>query len=612
MPLISLGFFARGFIAIGFSGVGVITIAQFGIGFISLTQFGIGFFALAQFAAGYFTVGQFSLGVIAALGAKAVGFVAMGASPSGYYTLGGVGISDLPAALMLAGDQVRANPFPFRIWSAAWGALAAFVFLRRRVIAYPMSLMDFLRPLLRHSNAVVRLRATGSLDDQHRLAGIVREDPTERVRVKALGMIADQALLREIAGTGYGATERRLAVERIDDEGFLASMALKEKNPKVAEAIMERVGDEDLLMEIAEGAAFMNVRFMALKKMKQPDRSHIEAMARGADDVQLFHILSDFLDDAVLMDIAMTSPCMPVAEAAVARIRNPDQDFLCRLAMESSRWQVADDAVNRITDQDIIERIIQTGAHPGARIAALHRCERKGLIVEASRSDADGEVRRAAKKRLGEIHPLYYSLKLEIRCPHCSQPVFVNGAVATLKCGSCLSAITLADRFWKAVAGAPLGISQSQSLMGLVAEKGLREPVCRECGEGLETDDVASGSDGEIRCGRCGTAHRSMPLPRWLAWSKHAEQLFCVEREGDESEDARRRLQTTTVAVSCIKCGAPLEITPETPRNAFCTYCNTLQYLPDPLWLSIHPVKIKRPWYIRCNYRERGRLPSLK
>jgi len=43
----------------------------------------------------------------------------------------------------------------------------------------------------------------------------------------------------------------------------------------------------------------------------------------------------------------------------------------------------------------------------------------------------------------------------------------------------------------------------------------------------------------------------------------------------------------------------------ETPRNATCKYCTTVQFLPDPLWLSLHPVKIKQAWYIRSSYKDR-------
>jgi hypothetical protein len=141
------------------------------------------------------------------------------------------------------------------------------------------------------------------------------------------------------------------------------------------------------------------------------------------------------------------------------------------------------------------------------------------------------------------------------------------------------------------------------SPLNLVLEKTRKTPVCNKCDAPLNTDDIPKGSRKHLKCDSCGALNSTFPVPGWFKWSKNAEQIFCAEEEGVRSpgdEDIK------PVAVSCIKCGAPLEITVETPRNASCKYCNTVQYLPDPLWLSLHPVKIKQSWYVRCSFKERN------
>lgn len=55
----------------------------------------------------------------------------------------------------------------------------------------------------------------------------------------------------------------------------------------------------------------------------------------------------------------------------------------------------------------------------------------------------------------------------------------------------------------------------------------------------------------------------------------------------------------TTIVIACLSCGAPLRVGSETPRNAACGYCGTMQYLPDPLWLLLHPAKKRVWWFIR-------------
>ncbi len=65
---------------------------------------------------------------------------------------------------------------------------------------------------------------------------------------------------------------------------------------------------------------------------------------------------------------------------------------------------------------------------------------------------------------------------------------------------------------------------------------------------------------------------------------------------GDDGGDQNKSLDP--IAIRCISCAAPLTVTVQTPRNAVCGHCATTQYLPDPLWLSLHPVKKTEKWFV--------------
>jgi len=51
------------------------------------------------------------------------------------------------------------------------------------------------------------------------------------------------------------------------------------------------------------------------------------------------------------------------------------------------------------------------------------------------------------------------------------------------------------------------------------------------------------------------------------------------------------------VAYSCPQCAGSLMID-GTDRLVKCSYCETRVYLPDDLWLRLHPAKKKSRWFI--------------
>jgi len=54
-----------------------------------------------------------------------------------------------------------------------------------------------------------------------------------------------------------------------------------------------------------------------------------------------------------------------------------------------------------------------------------------------------------------------------------------------------------------------------------------------------------------------------------------------------------------SVLFSCLGCGAALKVDARTPRLLACQYCEATSYLPDALWLRLHPAQRKRPfWFL--------------
>lgn len=576
MPLVSFGLNARGFIAIGWIGRGVITIAQFGYGAIAFTQFGFGIISVSQFGIGVASMAQFGLGLFVAVGQGVLGFIANGLGAKGYYALSGPGVwSRFPQLLAM----IAADPLPLCAWCAGWAALFSFLWKQRDTIAIGMSPGDLFRALHRHRVDRIRARAVSDITDQKKLLDIVMNDPSDAVKLAALKNITDPAAIA------------RIAKSTISEE--------------VAGPAAAMIEDREMLHDVARSATMAAARIGAVTRLARSDPGRLVELACAEKDTPVILEIMQFIKDRASLEKIIRGAAAPQAKiAALKGIGKADRDFIFGIVRTEKEIAVSRAAVSLIDDAATLAEIVRGDYLQAVKKTAVERIEDRKTLMELADTGLPNDIRKAITRRLREIRPQYYSIKAEISCPFCSQPVFINGPSRKVKCRSCLRESDLPGRLWEKIAGADFGATRFMDNLSLVVEKaGVKGPLCNSCGACLDTDDIETGAKTMPPCPSCNTPQSTFPLPKWLTWSEYAEQFFCADEEGIPSPSEK---EIKPVAISCIKCGAPLEITVETPRNATCHYCDTAQYLPDPLWLSLHPVKIKLAWYVRCNFRERA------
>ncbi|HOD13699.1 MAG TPA: hypothetical protein PLA65_12975 [Spirochaetota bacterium] len=576
MPVLSVGAFANGFIAIGWMGRGVITIAQFGYGLIAVTQFGFGVVSVSQFGVGIVAIAQGALGLFLAIGQGALGFISAGLSARGYYCISGPGVwKNVP--LVLA--QTAANPLPFIIWAAGWALLFMFLWSQRDKLTFKMSLRDLFRSRKKHRDDRIRARAVSALTNQVELLNIVMNDPSEVVKKAALKNITDPDKLVKIAKT-----------------------VMSEDCAAVAIAALAST-DTATLASIAGEAALPGARICAITRLSRADRTLLVRLACSEQDQAVLQSLVELIGDAPsLQQILREASSARAKIIALGALAEPDQAFLFDIVRNEKDLTVCEAAAYRITDTAILARIIRGDYHTAVRTAAIEQVEDKELLTKLAGEELPEPLNKAIAHRLGDLLPVYQALTIELTCPYCSQPVFVNGPLKKAHCQSCQRETAVTGPVWAAIRDAGYGVSSFTSPLRLVLEKRGGQPACSACGGHLPTNDLPKGKRATVQCPSCMKEHSSFPVPGWLAWSRNAELVLCAEEEGVRSPAEK---EAKPVAISCIKCGAPLEITMETPRNATCKYCTTVQFLPDPLWLSLHPVKIKQAWYIRSSYKDR-------
>jgi hypothetical protein len=148
-----------------------------------------------------------------------------------------------------------------------------------------MSLFEsFNRPGWEHDDPEVRKAAVEELEDEAVLAGLVRDDPDERVRARALARISDSGLLDEFADQLTGPLQKqargqRLAqllpdegqLDSIRDEALLIRIAGLADDAGLVDRAIARIGSPERLMEVAANHPVARVRVSAAQNIDDLD-----------------------------------------------------------------------------------------------------------------------------------------------------------------------------------------------------------------------------------------------------------------------------------------------------------------------------------------------------
>ncbi len=196
----------------------------------------------------------------------------------------------------------------------------------------------------------------------------------------------------------------------------------------------------------------------------------------------------------------------------------------------------------------------------------------------------------------------YFTFTLSTDCDHCGNQMPLNGPTRKLTCSRCLKVCSVTPARWCSTISLA---TQDTRLMGdtykCVSFKD-RNPRCEKCNEHFKLDQEVVGEDKNLFCPSCGDPISTFPAPDLLRKEiPSAKQLVGAEREnlakaaegpGVKDSDSK------PVRFTCPECNASLRISKETERVANCEYCEAQVFLPDGLWLRLHPVKTTQPWTI--------------
>jgi ribosomal protein S27AE len=194
------------------------------------------------------------------------------------------------------------------------------------------------------------------------------------------------------------------------------------------------------------------------------------------------------------------------------------------------------------------------------------------------------------------------TVTVSVRCDHCASAVAVNGPARRAHCERCLRAteLTRLGEFLDAAIGNAIVVGSPYTVRTFDDQLG---PTCRSCGGSVPLGEYRdrAGGVGTIPCPTCGHGVPTFPAPAWLKQQlPTAVQIFGADAEiaGEEAGLAvalgERRVQP--IAMACPSCGGGLTFTEHSERSTACTYCGVSVFIPDALWLALHPAKTMERW----------------
>ena len=210
-------------------------------------------------------------------------------------------------------------------------------------------------------------------------------------------------------------------------------------------------------------------------------------------------------------------------------------------------------------------------------------------------------------------------IRLAFKCPGCDRAVPLNGIYRMAKCQDCQELLNVPKlrqgKGWRELlhfgnpnysvfAGAmmmKLGGSESGAFAPIKLDARRAWPSCIGCKKTLPQSAFAEAESlgDSVHCPDCGEGLSLHPAPKLLTKPYPCARWIvggAVELRNVSAEPEFEKL-SQPVVMKCLSCSATLRID-GTQRLVPCVYCKSPNYLPDDLWLAIHPRPKREPWYV--------------
>ena len=203
---------------------------------------------------------------------------------------------------------------------------------------------------------------------------------------------------------------------------------------------------------------------------------------------------------------------------------------------------------------------------------------------------------------------MYAVIECRIECPKCGGPLPLNGPLSKAHCDRCQNDTDVPDQFWADTLGSIRqeldelreGEGRNSTILGLfhvTLTSGKLKPRCSKCKKDLAVPGEGT-SPSTVACPECARVYPVSPAPERIR--KLLPSLGVIvgaapdAPPGVPGPDAQAG--SRPVIFYCPQCNAPLKVDGR-DRLVGCKSCGVDVYLPDGLWLRLHPVTTVERWF---------------
>ncbi len=207
------------------------------------------------------------------------------------------------------------------------------------------------------------------------------------------------------------------------------------------------------------------------------------------------------------------------------------------------------------------------------------------------------------------------TFQIQIVCPGCNNYVAVSGITDFDTCQNCGKQVNvhgvLNEKMFSFMDKTKYMngyLSGSIEQMGSDAYKLLYSsmpPFCEECFAVIDENDMieAVKSEKPFTCKSCG--HKMPSRAADAALREFHPKAIGVINDSYGFDYAEKNINKDSMLVfKCMTCGAGLELTSDTKRTIKCKYCDNENYLPDSIWVKLHPNKEVQPLFVMLELDE--------
>jgi hypothetical protein len=204
-------------------------------------------------------------------------------------------------------------------------------------------------------------------------------------------------------------------------------------------------------------------------------------------------------------------------------------------------------------------------------------------------------------------------IELKTECKHCGNPLMINALVENILCPACHKTNSFSVEAWhgllddglegieafKPGEGQPSSIFSGEYKYNMLF--GRQEPRCRNCKQDIDVSKIEEyAQSGTVKCVKCSTNISVRKAPENVQ-KEIAGIKYLIGEDSDlistHTGDKKLPNDTKPILFTCPSCAGNLEIDGSS-RIINCKFCDSQIYLPDDLWLRMHPAEEVQRWYM--------------